>query len=78
MDARRTAQVRALGSYSLNLSVALFSLGVVAPLLEFGIAAGRQVPLAITAVMTTLGFAFVAIGVYLVGWAERLQEAPKE
>ena len=62
----------------MNLSVALFSLGVVAPLLEFGVAAKAEVSLGLTAVMTTLGFAFVTIGVYLIGRSESASRGSDE
>jgi hypothetical protein len=70
--------MRALGGFSMNLSVALFSLGVVAPLLEFGPAVQKPVSVGITAVMAALGFAFLAIGVYLIGRADSPSEASEE
>lgn len=77
MDSRLTVQLRAVGGFAMNLSVAMFSLGVVAPLIEVGVAANQEVSFWVPAVMTFLGLAFLALGIYVIGWAEVLRKAPE-
>jgi hypothetical protein len=55
----------------------MFSLGVVAPLIEVGVAANQEVSFWVPAVMTFLGLAFLALGIYVIGWAEVLRKAPE-
>ena len=74
---RRIAQTRALGNLSLNLAVASWSLGLVAPILELELARGAggdgQWSYLIGA---AFGVAFTVMGLYLIGKAEEASARP--
>ena len=74
MQARQRARVRALGGFSLNLSVAIFTVGLLAPVLEVGFTGDRSVQLIEALSAITVALALAANGVYLIGRAEPLEE----
>lgn len=77
MQSRRRAQGRALGGFSLNLSVAIFTVGLLAPVLEVGFAGAGPVNLSTALSAMAVGVALAASGVYLIGKAEPPEEPSK-
>jgi hypothetical protein len=63
-----------LGGFSLNLSVAIFTVGLLAPVLEVGFTGDRSVQLVEALSAMTVALALAANGVYLIGRAEPLDE----
>jgi hypothetical protein len=63
-----------LGGFSLNLSVAIFTVGLLAPVLEVGFTGDRSVQLGEGLSAMTVALALAANGVYLIGRAEPVEE----
>jgi len=76
VGSRPSAQLKALSSLMLNLAVAVFSLGVLAPILEIGLSPAAE-PAGIwpTVGAGAVGFLFVALGLYLTAKAESPERA---